>query len=410
MKRKKIQMNRNSAEIDLINNETVDAYSPYFQKHFLDKYACFGVATNNGGVGLSMVYGPLGHGYWESMFCDYQTIQSNLEDLKNDDEVKSIILLINSPGGAVSGLFTLCDYIKQIDKPITAFITGEACSAAYAIATSCDKVYMERDAVTGCCGCYAEAVMEKQPNFISKIFRSANAPKKNLSVFDNKEAEKEYQARIDKIGEEYLNYIADNRGVEYDTALTAFGQGLVVDSGYALENNMVDGVGTFAEVFAEVLPKEDETTEEETIITTNSSHSATRAESEGEIYMTKDDIVKMTSEQRAELFNALCEVDNSLLSPMLESEKQRIVALNGLRDGSANIDSIVDKAIAEGKKDSEVALEVLKATKENAQNDKTQKVEALNALAGATQATPTPEQFDEESFMDEVMKQVKEIR
>lgn len=384
-------MKKISNGIYFINSENTDGYSNQSHKAFLDVFPM--MALKDKGIGFAEVYGPLGHGYWDSMFSDYQSLQANLEMLEHDEDVKHIVLIINSPGGAVSGLFTACDYIKGLHTPITAFVTGEACSAAFAIASSCDKVYIERDAVTGCCGCYAEAYEAKEENFLKKVFRSAISPKKNLSVVTNEQAQKEYQARIDKLGTEYLDYVATNRGVDYETALTSFGEGLVVDAQYALEAQMVDGIATFDDVIENI----------------SSQSEANEDEGEGEIEdMTKEDIAKMTSEQRAELFGTLCSADPSLLSSTREGERARILALNKLRDPLNDaVNALVEGAISDGRTASDIALDVLEAVRIGHQEEQNDRQNALNAMAQGTQIVNTPPEFDEEAFITEAVKEIR---
>lgn len=57
------------------------------------------------------------------------------------DNISKVILDIDSGGGSVDGTFELADYISNtFKKPITGYVNGMACSAAYAIACACDEV------------------------------------------------------------------------------------------------------------------------------------------------------------------------------------------------------------------------------------------------------------------------------
>ena len=376
------------AEIYFVDKENIDAFDAQGLKALADRYPSG--PFKQYGIGIESIYGPIGHGYWKSMFCNYQSLQADLERLDKDEDVKTIVLVINSPGGTVSGLLTTCDYIKTLSKPIVAFITGEACSAAFAIASSCDSVYIERDAITGCCGCYAEASEVKDRSILRKVFRSAISPKKNLSLVSDENAQKEFQKRIDSLGKEYLEYVSSNRGVDYETALKSFGEGLVVDASYALEAKMVDEIATFDEIIA----KFSSTSEED--------------EGEGDIEdMTKEDISKMTSEQKAQLFSELCSSDPSLLSSVREDERGRILALNKLRDpGIQAVDVLVDDAIATGKSAKDIALDVLDAVRAGQKESATSREQALADMADSTQVVNTPANFDEEAFLTQACKEL----
>ena len=60
-----------------------------------------------------------------------------------DPQVSGIILVIDSPGGTVDGLYEVADFIFSSlgEKPCYALAYGCAASAAYLIAAACDKVY-----------------------------------------------------------------------------------------------------------------------------------------------------------------------------------------------------------------------------------------------------------------------------
>lgn len=88
----------------------------------------------------------------------YDGIASGLGAALDDDDVQAVILDIESGGGEVAGCFDLCDAIRGAraadggDKPIWAVLTEEAYSAAYAIASSCDRILVPRTGGVGSIG------------------------------------------------------------------------------------------------------------------------------------------------------------------------------------------------------------------------------------------------------------------
>ena len=112
-------------------------------------YTDIGWSVLDNGTAVIPVVGTLGD--WNP----YSYITGMIEDALSMEKVDSIVLMINSPGGAVAGLFDTCRYIEKASKKkkCTAYVTGMACSAAYAIATACDEIYMMEDAEVGSCGC-----------------------------------------------------------------------------------------------------------------------------------------------------------------------------------------------------------------------------------------------------------------
>lgn len=355
----------------------------------------FGHGQNGDTFALS-VYGPLDNGFWDSYWTSYSEIGMSLEGAAKDPSVEKIVLFINSPGGAVSGLRDICHHIKAVDaeKPVYAYITGSACSAAYAIASSARKVFSVLDGDTGCCGCYAdpwdyddEAL--KAEGFLHRVFRSKNAPKKNLSPVTDEEAANEFQAQIDAYGDSYLQLCADNRGVSLEDAEKTFGQGAVVTADYALANGMIDGICSLEEFFAKInaTPTEPTPTLPE------------EAEGEGDKdmdikEMSAEEIVSaLSAEQLKGVFDAICTASPSLIeereNAAKEAENHRLEGLNALRNGSAEVDAVVDAAVADGRDANAIALDVISAMKV-AKPVADASAIALEALVNATQDAPVP--------------------
>lgn len=90
----------------------------------------------------------------------YEEIHDLLSEAIEDEAVKSILLDIDSPGGEVSGLFDLTDFIYELRdiKPIYAIANDCACSAAYAIASSASKIFTTRTSSIGSIGVLATHV------------------------------------------------------------------------------------------------------------------------------------------------------------------------------------------------------------------------------------------------------------
>ena len=115
-----------------------------------------------GGVGVVGIYGPLMHRVLASEFpsggpTTYADIRRAFDMALVDDEVTSIVLDIDSPGGEVSGAFDLADHIYQSrgKKPITAIANESAFSAAYLLASAADRILLPRTAGVGSVGVIA---------------------------------------------------------------------------------------------------------------------------------------------------------------------------------------------------------------------------------------------------------------
>lgn len=84
----------------------------------------------------------------------YETISRQFQAALADPNITGIVFDIDSPGGEVSGCFDLVDEIYNARgiKPISAIVNEMAYSAAYAIASAAEKVYIPRTASAGSVG------------------------------------------------------------------------------------------------------------------------------------------------------------------------------------------------------------------------------------------------------------------
>ena len=352
-------------------------------------YTDWGMSVLDNGTAVVPVMGVLGD------WMPYSYITGMIEDALSMEKVDSIVLMINSPGGAVAGLFDSCRFIEKASKKkkCTAYVTGMACSAAYAIATACDEIFMMEDAEVGSCGCYAHAVeysdayFEKE-GFLHRIFRSKCSPKKNCSVITDEAEAEAFQAEIDALGEKYLRYVAKRRKCAYSDALENFGKGGVLMGEKAIAAGMVDCIKTLEELGIEEADTGSTktnkvATEDGTEINATENNSPLDG-GEGDDM----DINAMSEEQRRETFEALCSLQPDLTDSIVKSakdeERKRILALGELRNGSAEVDAIVDSAVEDGRGAEAVAIDIVKAMKSAKDEVKDRRNAELDSLAEDT--------------------------
>jgi signal peptide peptidase SppA len=82
----------------------------------------------------------------------WDTIVQDLQLLESRQNVSSVVLLIDSAGGSAMGCEEACDFIDSMKKPVVAYVSGYACSAAYRLICHCDKIYATKSAQLGSIG------------------------------------------------------------------------------------------------------------------------------------------------------------------------------------------------------------------------------------------------------------------
>ena len=151
----------------------------------------------------------------------YAGLRSQIEAAVNDARVQSILLDVDSPGGETNGCFELADYIYSVRglKPIYAVANDIALSAAYALASSADKIFVTRTAAVGSIGIYALHTDESgwDANIGMKYtYVHAGAKKVDGNPHEplSPSAEADIQAEVDRQWGIFIDAVSRNRGVK----------------------------------------------------------------------------------------------------------------------------------------------------------------------------------------------------
>ena len=94
-------------------------------------------------------------------------------------DVKSTVLVIDSPGGHTTMINEFANQVADYSKPIMAYVVGQAASAAYWIAAATDKIVMDSAALVGSIGVVA-AFGASDGSTIEIV--SSNAPDKRPDI------------------------------------------------------------------------------------------------------------------------------------------------------------------------------------------------------------------------------------
>jgi capsid assembly protease len=157
-----------------------------------------------------------------SGLMSYGDIGDAIAGAMSDPTVRGVILDVDSAGGEVGGLFDLVDRISAIraagGKPLWAVANESALSAAYAIASAADRVYVTRTGEVGSIGVVAVHVDESGADAkagLSWAFVFAGERKIDANAHEplSERARAAIQADVDRLYGELCALIAANRGV-----------------------------------------------------------------------------------------------------------------------------------------------------------------------------------------------------
>lgn len=174
-----------------------------------------------------------------------------LDKIRKDDNVKSVVLRINSPGGSVLASENILRAIKNIQddgKPVVVSMGRYAASGGYYIACFADSIFAQPGTLTGSIG-----VFSLIPNFgrfldnkIGITFDTVNTTKSSgyfTGVHTLSEEEKQLmQTSVDKIYTEFVSKVAEGRSMDYES-VHKVAQGRVWTGRKAQEIGLVDHLG-----------------------------------------------------------------------------------------------------------------------------------------------------------------------
>jgi signal peptide peptidase SppA len=210
-------------------------------------------ATIRSGVGIIPIRGPLfKRANLMTDVCgatSYELVLRDFHQMLLSSDVQSIIFDIDSPGGEANGCSELADAIfnARNEKPIAAYVGGMGASAAYWIASACEKIFASDSAVVGSIG--VQQVLNSSNNEGGIRFVASQSPNKNRDP-GTEEGAKEVQAVIDGMAEVFIQKVARNRGVSRDHVLNKFGQGSVFIGAEAQNRGLIDQISTLESVIS----------------------------------------------------------------------------------------------------------------------------------------------------------------
>src|SRR6185436_13049667 len=135
-----------------------------------------------------------------------------------DPSIKTILLLIDSPGGTIAGTAELADSVAAANKikPVIAHADDQMASAAYWIASQCRMITSNRTALVGSIGTYVEVydTSKMYENAGVKVHMISTGPHKGAlvdgtPVTDDQLAE--VQKLVDSLNRHFLAAVSAGR-------------------------------------------------------------------------------------------------------------------------------------------------------------------------------------------------------
>ena len=171
-------------------------------------------------------------------------LASDFRKLEASPEVRSILLVSDSPGGVITDVRAFGSIVAASTKPVVVFVSGLCCSAAYHICSQATEVIADPFALIGSIGVMMSGTVQEQPDSNGERtvhIVSSNAPDKRVDL-STEEGQAKVRAMIDGIEEVFLSDVARGRGVPVSTVKRDFGAGGTKSARQAKEAGMIDKV------------------------------------------------------------------------------------------------------------------------------------------------------------------------
>ena len=182
-----------------------------------------------------------------------------------DSGSKAIVLLINSPGGSPVQAGMMNDEILRLkakyNKPIYAVVEESCASAAYYVAVSADKIFVDKASIVGSIGVLMDGfgftgLMNKLG--VERRLLTAGENKGFLDPFSpQSDKQRAYaQAMLDQIHQQFIAVVKAGRGERLKETPETF-SGLFWSGQQAVELGLADQLGNLDYVAREVVKAEE---------------------------------------------------------------------------------------------------------------------------------------------------------
>jgi protease IV len=182
-----------------------------------------------------------------------------------DEGSKAVVLLINSPGGSPVQAGIINDEIHRLkakyNKPVYAVVEETCASAAYYIAVSADKIFVDKASIVGSIGVLMDGfgftgLMEKLG--VERRLMTAGENKGFLDPFSAQSDKQRAlaQGMLNQIHQQFIGVVKAGRGKRLKDTPDMF-SGLFWTGQQSIELGLADQLGTLDYVAREVVKAED---------------------------------------------------------------------------------------------------------------------------------------------------------
>ena len=212
---------------------------------------------SNDAIAIVYAQGEIGSGEGDVNEIGEGSMRRSLQEARKDDDIKAIVLRINSPGGSALTsdlIWREIELTKRV-KPVVVSMGNYAASGGYYIACNANTIFAEKNTITGSIGVFGTL-----PNFsvaanryginTEQVRTHENASNYSPFVPMDEKFKAITLEGVENIYATFIGHVAEGRKMT-TAQVDAIGQGRVWTGSEAVKIGLVDKIGGLREALAE---------------------------------------------------------------------------------------------------------------------------------------------------------------
>ncbi len=183
---------------------------------------------------------------------DVSKVLSDIEKAKKDENIKGVLFVVDSPGGAVSPSVEIAYAIKELKelKPVVTYASGTIASGSYYASIWSDKIIANPGSMVGSIGVImqgfeASELMEKIGLSVQTVkagkYKESGTPTRKWTAYE----EEQLKSVINDTYNMFVNDVASARKLKVENH-TSFADARIFTSKQAKEVGLIDEVATLS--------------------------------------------------------------------------------------------------------------------------------------------------------------------
>ena len=180
-----------------------------------------------------------------------------LQQARDDDRVKGVVLEVDSPGGEVTASDVIYNAVvkTRARKPVVVYMDSLAASGGYYVSCGGKYIMANETTITGSIGVIIQTLNYEQLfnkiGLASIVFKSGKFKDMLNGARPMTPEEREFvQSFVMKTYDKFLGIVAKERNLPADGLRNSIADGRIFSGKEALENKLIDGVGQIEDAYA----------------------------------------------------------------------------------------------------------------------------------------------------------------